>query len=67
VEVEVKALAVELRALRADPSVLEPANGTMRDVTVTADFAFACGNAGCRVVGVTSSEGTAQDWKITGR
>jgi hypothetical protein len=63
--VRVTAKSPEVKSLTATPSVLQPADNTMRDVTVTADVTSVCGaTPACRIVAVDSDEGDKHDWQI---
>jgi len=64
--VTVTAPKAEINSISATPSILEPADGTMRSVSVTVDVSAVCGTATCRIVDVDSDEGDKSDWKITG-
>ena len=58
------ALKIELGA---QPPLLQPADGSMRSVSVTVNVTSACGGkATCRIVDVDSNEGDSHDWQITG-
>ena len=58
--------ALTVSSLTATPNVLWPPNDKMIPVTVTAS-ASGCGAAAtCKIVSVTSNEGDAGDWMITG-
>jgi pimeloyl-ACP methyl ester carboxylesterase len=65
--VSVTAPSPEVKSLTATPSVLQPADGTLRDVTVTADLTTVCGvTPTCRIVDVDMDEGDKHDWQIVG-
>jgi len=62
--VTVTALPPEINSVTATPSVLEPADGTMRDVQVAVDLTASCASATCKIVDVDITEGERRDWSI---
>ena len=65
--VKVTSRAPEVRSLTPRPEILEPADNTMRDVSVIADVTTVCGvKPQCRIVDVDSDEDIKGDWKIVG-
>jgi hypothetical protein len=55
----------QFRSLTATPAYLEPADGTMRSVSVVADVTASCGIAArCKIVDVDTDEGGKRDWHI---
>jgi hypothetical protein len=64
--VRVTAPKPTINSVSVSPSILEPADGTMRSASVTVDVSAVCGTATCRIVDVDSDEGDKNDWKITG-
>jgi hypothetical protein len=66
VRVTVTAPAPVVNVFAAEPSVLQPPDGSLRNVKVVVDISNTCGAAQCRIVSVESDEGDSHDWKITG-
>jgi hypothetical protein len=65
--VNVSSRPPEVKSLIARPEILEPADNTMRDVTVIADVTTVCGvKPTCKIVDVESDEAIKSDWKIVG-
>lgn len=55
-----------VKSLTATPAVLEPADGTLRDVTVTVDVSAQCGKPACRIVDIDTNEGDKGDASFSG-
>lgn len=51
---------------RRFPAALQPADGTLRDVTIDMARANVCGTTYCEVQKIVSNGGTAQDFQIVG-
>jgi hypothetical protein len=66
-QVTVTANSPEVKSLEAQPEVLEPADNSMRDVTVVADVTEVCGvKPTCRIKKIESDEGDKRDYQIVG-
>jgi hypothetical protein len=66
VRVTVTAPTPIVNAFAAEPSLLQPPDGSLREVKVVVDISNTCGSAACRIVSVESDEDDSHDWKITG-